>query len=1029
MPTQQELDAQLLAATGGGGDGGILESIKTDTIKSLRAAGMMVGLYKPETSEEAKELRRRFAADAAMLAASSITGGVAGAALKGARPVARAILGGALSFGAGGAAQAAVEGENVPIAAGTGAVLGAGFAGLGAGLGGVRSAIKAAGAATAAEKAALATAKPTARVLTPRQAAVAKRTEALAQREAATELRYAGTATPYRQTEAAAEAEIRNARLQAVYETPVRTPIEGAPAPADPFGQRLPAALVDPFEPGTVPGVAPFESMYRGPASQAAGTTRPIGARLRAVEESGVTVPRVGQARDARGRFTAKQAAESVATKTTGLESATTLNAEGQMLAREASELGNEGRVLARLPRDQRGYRGPRMGARGKRSVEAGVSEAFDAGEAEVVDLATANSIARRTLMKLGGGIDRSITKGTGKELDVEGWMLRVYNDVADLSRRALMPAGSALARMGQYGAELGARMSGTLDRAMRLASQDIEAIRGLAKLSLVERRNVGHVLHGSDVPMNDKTAEIARSIRERLDLVGVSAKDVQLNIYSPRTGQTRPFALRENYYPLEYSPKTIRKYMQPGPEREEALKRIMQSEQGISRSEAEAVLYRYLHPHLSEFRYGHLQMARDLALPGWEEDPLKVLPQYFMRGWKRIETAREFGPQDQLMKGLVDNMEKQGYDGHFGLRVYRAFADKEPLQLHDLAGATRTLNMLSLLSTTGLVQFGQHANIVALTGWKNYIQGMAQWLKKDRVTQEWAANTGAYMQELMQDLVPFGQGGVGSWWASTIGLTPLDKANRIVAALAGRFHADDIAAKYVKETVPKTLAKYERQLVGMGLTPAEVKAAGGVLTAEQRSLAAQQISLATQFRGSVLDMPIEKHSWYGQFLYLFKNFAVQQSRFVAGLSNEAFKHGNWEPMIKYLSATGTLTGATGAAVQAAKYGWSVGDAEVPGLLPSDMGPESEGLQRYLEGTLMAGAVGIAQDGLRGMFNGPEMLRSFLLGPTANDAMGLLGKDIPELVRGNPRQIMHDTIKHTPLFGRRLAEHLVPLDE
>src|SRR5262245_9013603 len=120
------LDA-LLAAEGADSDykPNFFEGMVDDTKKSLRAAGMMLRLYEPEDDAERKELTRRFIGDAAMLGVSIGGGALVGAALKGAAPVARMILAGALGTGAGSGAQAAIEGEPVLPATLTGAAIGA----------------------------------------------------------------------------------------------------------------------------------------------------------------------------------------------------------------------------------------------------------------------------------------------------------------------------------------------------------------------------------------------------------------------------------------------------------------------------------------------------------------------------------------------------------------------------------------------------------------------------------------------------------------------------------------------------------------------------------------------------------------------------------------------------------------------------------------------------------------------------------------------------------------------------------------
>lgn len=1045
MPTfQEELDQMRAMQGGAGEDEGMLDAVKNDLLKSMRAAGMVVGIYKPETQQEAGELRKRFTADVALLGASALTGGTFGAVAKagmlGTRLVgksaAKAILGGALTNAVGMATHAGIEGGSPVAGAVTGAVLGAGFGLAGAGVGAIRKGLKAGAEAFVADEAApvaAAVAKP----LSTRETVLARRAAARGDVLAAEEIR-AG------QLRAVDPEEIRRGQLQALYEQPKVSPWNAEAAQLAPEDAAF-REIMNPFEPPIKLEPAPFESSLRsGPApfesSYVPTTMRPIGERLRALEAAPPGLPGpLGRPRDARGRFTVQKLVEGTAPQVADLGASREINAELIALAREAIGDVNASKVLPRLPRNQRGFRGARMGARPRSITEASVVESMERGSPdEIVNLALNNSLTRRVLMKLGTKVEK-FGERRGRDWNLAAPLDKLYNDVANGARRVLMPVESALARMGTSGAMLGTEMSGTLDRAMRLAANDIESMHGLAKMTPKDRTNVSHVLNGDAVPANQAVAEMATLIRSLLDKLGIEAKNVKLNVYSPRMGQKRPFTLHENYFPLEYSPKSIAKYTRPGPEREEALRIIMRSEQGMSRKEAEAVLNRYLHPHLSEFRYGHLQMARDMVLPGWEEDPLKVLPQYFLRGWKRVETARTFGNEDQLMYKLAGQLGKEGYDENYALEAYRAFADKAPLQLHDLAGATRTLNMISLLSTTGLVQLAQHSNIIALTGWKNYIQGLGAAFSRQPVTKEWAARTGAYLQEYMQDLVAFGSQGLGSKWAKVIGLEQMDKANRIIAAIAGRFHADDIAAKYVKETAPKALQALERQLTQLKLSPAEVRAAGGVLTTEQRSIAGQQASLLTQFRGSVLDMPLARHSPAGQFIYLFKNFSIQQTRFVSRLMQDA-REGNTTPLVRYLTATGTMTAATGYAINGVKYGGSLGGMEIPGLMHADLKPErldipineigsKEWLFQYLEWQAMAGAVGIASDGLRGVTNGPEMLRSFLLGPTANDVLGLMGRDLPEFVKGNPRQILHDFIKHWPLLGRRLADHLVPLEE
>lgn len=979
-----------------------LDAIKQDTEKSLRAAGMMVGLYKPSTDDERAELQQRFAADAALLGVTALTGGAAGVALKGVRPIARAILGGALSGGAGSGAFAAVEGEPIAPAVGFGAVLGAVPGAIG---GGMKAAAKAGAtkaATTLSELDKLRTVGP--RVLaqdrTPPASQKGLDPFSLPLRTVDEERMIDPFSIPHTPEDVLEELRMNDAVRGVLSDTPtgVSLPVRPTDSPAlAKEGKRT-----------------ALEAFQEFVAAQQAGkpNLKILQTARKEARIGGVTRERIVS----QGYTPALKVGDEVRTGTShseiwlkGMEELSERKDVVSGFVREGKFL-TESEALNTVRAQGRGGRsklGP-ITRRGRPVVDD--AAVFLNGPPEAANMAIANSAVRRTLMKLPHGED----------------VLKLYNDGANLIRRTVVSAGSALSKMGPAGAELGTRMSTALDRAAMAAGQDVVKLNAVLKpLSQKERFNVSHVLNGDELPLNSRVAEAAQTAREVLDNMAERAKQSGLQVIDPLTGKVRPFEARANYFPLEYSEKTIKKYMAPGPEREEALRLIIQSQQAMSREEAEAVLNRYLRPHINEFRFGHLQVARHLALPGWEADPLKVLPQYLLKGHKRVETALAFGADDALAYRLFEQIGKTGYDDKFALDVYQAFTDRNPPKLRELAKATRTLNILSLLSTAGIVQLSQHTNTIALTGYKNYLQGLATFLSRSKPSREFAGRTGAYMQEMIQDLVPLS--GVDDWWDKMargwlqgIGLTPLDKANRIVAAFAGMFHADDIALKYAKEQTP-ALA---RQLTRIGISPDDVLKQQGVLTAQQRLTGAQQASLLTQFRGSVLDLPIAKHSTAGQFVYLFKTFAFQQARFVASLMEEGTKHGNWAPMTRYLSATGLLTYPVGQTLMAVKYGTD----EIPGLQPLENKPDREGLLGALELTAQAGSLGIAYDALRGMFHGPQWLTSLLIGPTATDTIALLGRDVPEALRGNPQQALHDAIKHIPLLGRRVADHLVPLE-
>ncbi len=902
-----------------GGKPGFFENIGQGLTDSVKAAGMMLGLYKPATKDEATTLRRRFLADASSLAAGIGVGAAAesGGASLGLPVLARMILSGALSGAAGGGVFEKVAGGDVGKGALSGGLFGAALGGLG-GLGAQG-----------------------------REAAVA----------AGEELR----------------ATTRQAAQQNADQAIQRVIQRQAPVQAPEISESLKMArrVVNIERP---PDITPWEAVGGTLPTQAAPFPSATG-DLGETVGSAAAPPRAAYVlANAGGKSKTTQAAISSAIK--------------------------EFR-LARLPK----------GRLSPQRIDP------------LADLSAVNPANEITSVNAG-------VKGVLTNMpEDESRFSRVWNDITKIYRRGIQISGSAISKMGASGARLAAGIDDVTARTERLASADMQAMRAAYRgLTKAQRLEVTGVLNGDTIASSPEVDSAASQVRVLLDKIANEGQDVGLREISARTGKIRPFAYMDNYWPYTYDQKVLQKVLKEGsPEEADAIQRVLALKTGAYTPDQARILLRRFALTPPEFRYNNLQFARDLALPNFERDPFRVLPHYFMRAWKRIETAREFGPTDKYAASLLSDIMSDGHDWEMARDVYRAFADKLPIGFQDLIRATRSFNTISLLSTSGLVQFAQHANTIAYTGFKNYIRGLGAYFTKEG--RQYAARTGAYLQELLGEMtpeeVPPGIPFVNfkalknvitgpnrsANWLQYIGLTPLDKANRAIAALAGRFHADEVASKYADAIASGSrgaIARQARELIRLRLNPDEV-AATGTLTPEQRLIASQSTSHITQFRGGVLDMPAwARTTAMGRLAYLFKTFSVQQFRFSAMLLDEA-KRGNVGPMLKFLAASGTLTPAVGMAVRAARG------------RPAPDNPA----WAYLEASLNAGSVGIAYDALRAAAEGPEWILGLVAGPTASQLAALTSESY-QAATGKPIPLMRDTLRHTPLIGPHLANWLLP---
>jgi hypothetical protein len=259
-------------------------------------------------------------------------------------------------------------------------------------------------------------------------------------------------------------------------------------------------------------------------------------------------------------------------------------------------------------------------------------------------------------------------------------------------------------------------------------------------------------------------------------------------------------------------------------------------------------------------------------------------------------------------------------------------------------------------------------------------------------------------MIDLVQDIAPGGRS-ISSRWSNIIGLEPLDRSNRLVSALAGKFRAQELAAKYVgKQTALRT-----RQLEQLGLGPQQVLAQGGKLTDDQLKTAALNAANDTQFASTVLDLPSMRNTPQGQFIYLFKSFSMQQGRFVKDLAKEAIRGGNPGPLLRYAATLATYGALAGEAV-----------ADVRSVIRHKDRPDDL-RERYLEDITFAGGVGMFSDVLNSMSRGREAFASFIMGP----AFGEFTQTLPEAwqaVAGDPEGLMRHGISRNPSAVPALAQ-------
>jgi hypothetical protein len=542
------------------------------------------------------------------------------------------------------------------------------------------------------------------------------------------------------------------------------------------------------------------------------------------------------------------------------------------------------------------------------------------------------------------GNFINNVTKRLGARMN-ESRFGKVLGDLQLLRRRwvtnlkttlikdpAFGPQGPAIAeglvRSEQVADKLEGELSSYFDRYINPLLKNDE-----------ERKNFTELLGGEGVQaMNPRIEEAVKLAREADNGVFANASAVGLRELVPKThavGQEElfpeiaakareiakgdpaeyakvPIQYRQNHVPRFYTSDTIAALSKPGEIRTNAMKKLVENGLATNMDDASRVVDEMLHASdgyftSAEFRGGPLQFSRELLLDlPWEKDPRKWWKRYSHISSRRIAQGAVFGPQDEKLTAWLENVAENGGDHKRAFDIYRNIIGRPTREMsrgHALAAASGAVQTVSWLGPkTAMLQFMQLANSVGEYGAGNTIRAMGG-LLKDPVTRDLATEVGALLPSSNQSF----EGDVGSsfssWWLNNI--TQMPRADRVVRTVSGT--AGMLAARQWGKALPTLTGRgaqvAARNLTRLGIDPAEVLANSGELSAPQLRTAFLNGANTTQFASHLSDMPEAWKTPLGRFIFKFRAFSKQQTTFVSNLVDEAFRHKNPKPLMRYLAA------------------------------------------------------------------------------------------------------------------------------
>jgi hypothetical protein len=417
---------------------------------------------------------------------------------------------------------------------------------------------------------------------------------------------------------------------------------------------------------------------------------------------------------------------------------------------------------------------------------------------------------------------------------------------------------------------------------------------------------------------------------------------------------------------------------------------RSLQS-QGMSLRQAENLLEQMSGKSPKAHNY---ETPRKWDLPGYRRD-MGVLFEDIDKGYKRLEWAKVFGPNDENMDLILKSIKESGG------------SESQQLALKYIDGITKTgkyyrgvrpweqslasLEVTTKLGLAVLSHTSQPLNVAVYAGLKPSVKALASLAREFvqngnvRSAEDFALRSGATWTESMRrykELYGQATGALGSKLLHATGFVSLDKYRRIFASVAGKHLAEGLLQE-IQQGVRPNVAR--QKLASMGIDVASVVKRGS-LSEDDLLQAAKRTSDITQFTFDVNQLPIAwKASPSARLVLQFKQYFYTQANFV---KNFAVK-----PAVEYLQtggASGDIKPLVYMSLLFPTFGELTADLREfarKGTLEERPGAP---LERLIDNASHAGAFGIYQDLIYNVASPSDApLWHFVAGPVVSDLVDL----------------------------------------
>jgi len=420
-----------------------------------------------------------------------------------------------------------------------------------------------------------------------------------------------------------------------------------------------------------------------------------------------------------------------------------------------------------------------------------------------------------------------------------------------------------------------------------------------------------------------------------------------------------------------------------------EDLVNLMVDKNQLTPKQANSVLNNFV-KNFGKESYAGIENARTFQIEGFdnlekygfETNPVTALKSFIGGISKRLEEAKVFGKNNEIMSEVVNRIKLEGRDSGMAQEIWNRYRGNKELAVagKQLSLALRTAQIVGKLALGAITNLGQTVNPVTEFGALNFIKGLKNFVTKEgRETIQEKAMLAGVTDDVVRRIEQLAgaEGKIAETALQKFGFSSIERFNRRSTVAAVQGWVESSLKSLIRNPKQATLRRHFNRL-GINESQLKTAIANGKFSQEKLNIIGQKAVKSTQFRGGVLDIPLFWTSPHGKVFTQFKSFAFQQGDFIKREIIDELRQGNATPLITYLVASQVI----GEPLE-----------DVKALLSSRERPEDV-LERMIDNQLGVGGIGLYGGLLQQMdsrWNSKDAATEFLVGPTGSQIAEVVG--------------------------------------